>query len=89
MRIQVVHCHPLIDSYDHALYFAIVETLAARGQPVTATDLCREDFRPAMTEVERRTCMGNGYDRSAIACRRPEERRRLSAGSPATPATRC
>ena len=27
MRIQVVHCHPLTDSYDHALFRAIVETL--------------------------------------------------------------
>ena len=26
MRIQVVHCHPLVESYNHALFRTIVET---------------------------------------------------------------
>lgn len=67
MRIQVVHCHPLVESYDHALYLAIVETLRQRGHEVVATDLYREGFQPAMTEDERRSYMGNGYDGSAVA----------------------
>jgi hypothetical protein len=29
MLIQVVHCHPLTDSYDHALFRTIVETMPA------------------------------------------------------------
>lgn len=67
MLIQVVHCHPLGDSYDHALFGAIVETLEAGGHSVVATDLYREGFQPAMTAHERRTYMDNGYDGSAVA----------------------
>jgi hypothetical protein len=37
MLIQVVHCHPLTESFDHALYLAIVETLRAGGHQGVAT----------------------------------------------------
>lgn len=67
MRIQVVHSHPLTESYDHALFGVIVETLRTNGHEVVATDLYREGFQPAMTEAERRSYMGNGYDTGAIA----------------------
>lgn len=67
MLIQVVHCHPLTDSYGHALFEAIVATLRANGHEVVATDLYREGFSPAMTEHERRTYMGDAYDTSAFA----------------------
>lgn len=67
MRIQVVHSHPLTESYDHALFGVIVETLRTNGHEVVATDLYREGFEPAMTEAERRSYMGNGYDTAAIA----------------------
>ncbi|MFO1082068.1 MAG: NAD(P)H-dependent oxidoreductase [Reyranellaceae bacterium] len=67
MLIQVVHCHPLTASYNHALFRAIVETLEQNGHDVVATDLYRDGFDPAMTERERRTYMGNDYDRSAVA----------------------
>jgi putative NADPH-quinone reductase len=67
MRIQVVHCHPLTDSFDHALYETIVETLGRNGHGVVATDLYRESFQPAMTEAERRSYMGNDYDLREIA----------------------
>lgn len=67
MRIQVVHSHPLTESYDHALFGVIVETLKTNGHEVVATDLYREGFQPPMTEAERRSYMGNGYDTAAIA----------------------
>jgi putative NADPH-quinone reductase len=67
MRIQVVHCHPLPSSYNHALFEAIVETLTKNGHEVVATDLYREGFQPAMTEHERATYMQESYDRSAVA----------------------
>lgn len=67
MRIQVVHCHPLTDSYDHALYLLIVETLKGAGHDIVATDLYRENFQPVMTEAERRSYMGNDYDLSGVA----------------------
>jgi NAD(P)H dehydrogenase (quinone) len=66
MRIQVVHCHPLTDSYDHALYLAIMETLQEAGHDVIGSDLYREGFSPAMTEQERRSYMGNDYRPSGI-----------------------
>ena len=61
MRIQVVHCHPLEESFDHALYLAIVSTLRAAGHDVVATDLYREGFSPVMTEDERKSYMDNNY----------------------------
>lgn len=67
MLIQVVHCHPLVDSYDHALFRTIVDTLESKGHDVVATDLYRESFDPAMTASERRSYMGNQYDLSGIA----------------------
>jgi putative NADPH-quinone reductase len=67
MRIQVIYCHPLEDSFNHALFRIIVETLRNNGHDVVATDLYREGFQPAMTEAERRTYTGNGYDDSAVA----------------------
>ena len=67
MRIQVVHCHPLTSSYNHALFEAIVETLTKNGHEVVATDLYREGFQPAMTEHERATYMQESYDHSAVA----------------------
>ena len=67
MRIQVVHCHPLVSSYNHALYKTIVETLRTNGHEVVATDLYRENFQPAMTQRERQTYMEEAYDYSAVA----------------------
>lgn len=66
MRIQVVHCHPLTTSYNHALFRTIVETLGQNGHEVVATDLYREGFQPALTEHERQTYMQEAYDSSAV-----------------------
>ena len=67
MLIQVVHCHPLVESFDHALFRTIVATLKQNGHKVVATDLYREEFQPAMTEQERQTYMGMSYDTTAVA----------------------
>lgn len=67
MLIQVVHCHPLTDSYNHALFQAIVESLRKAGHTTVATDLYREDFSPAMTDTERRSYMTASYDGHAVA----------------------
>lgn len=66
MRLQVVHCHPLTGSYNHALFRAIVDTLESAGHEVVATDLYREQFAPAMTARERATYMEEEYDHSAV-----------------------
>ena len=67
MLIQVIHCHPLTDSYNHALFRTIVGSLERRGHQVIATDLYRESFQPAMTEQERRSYLGMDYDGHAVA----------------------
>lgn len=67
MLIQVVHCHPLQDSYNHALFGAIVETLERGGHQVIATDLYREGFDPVLSAAERRSYYAPAYDDAAIA----------------------
>ncbi len=67
MLIQVVHCHPLTDSYNHALFRLIVETLELGGHEVIATDLYREGFDPRLSEAERRSYFAAAYDASAVA----------------------
>jgi NAD(P)H dehydrogenase (quinone) len=67
MLVQVVHCHPLTDSYNHVLFRAIVDTLEANGHEVAATDLYRESFDPAMTPDERRSYFAPPYDGAAVA----------------------
>jgi len=66
MLIQVVHSHPLADSYNHALFRIIVETLQQRHQ-VIATDLYRECFSPVMTEAERRSYFQPSYAGDEVA----------------------
>src|SRR5690348_8509592 len=67
MLVQVVHCHPLADSYNHALFRAIVDTLEGNGHDVVATELYREGFDPAMTPDERRSYFAPPYDDTAVA----------------------
>ncbi len=67
MRIQVVHGHPLPDSYNAALFQRIVDTLRERGHEVVATDLYRENFQPAMTVAERGSYLAPPYDHSGIS----------------------
>jgi len=66
MLIQVVHCHPLTDSFNHALFRVIVDQLQQRHQ-VIATDLYRERFSPVMTEAERRSYYQPSYAGDEVA----------------------
>jgi putative NADPH-quinone reductase len=67
MRFQVIHCHPLVESYGHALFTTIVTVLRERGHAVTATDLYRERFDPVMTASERQSYYQPSYDDAAVA----------------------
>jgi NAD(P)H dehydrogenase (quinone) len=67
MHFQVIHCHPLADSYNHALFETIVGALEAGGHQVTATDLYRDGFDPAMTAAERQSYYHDPYDAAAVA----------------------
>lgn len=66
MLIQVVHCHPLTDSYNHALFLTVVAALAERGHEVAATDLYRQGFDPVMSADERRSYYQPRYDDAAV-----------------------
>ena len=66
MLIQVVHSHPLTDSFNHALFRIIVDQLEQRHQ-VIATDLDRERFSPVMTEAERRSYFQPPYAGDEVA----------------------
>jgi NAD(P)H dehydrogenase (quinone) len=54
MRVLVVYCHPVPESFCAALRDAAVETLTARGDEVRLVDLYAEKFDPVMQPDERR-----------------------------------
>jgi putative NADPH-quinone reductase len=67
MLFQVVHCHPLADSFNHALFQTMVAALESRGHEVVATDLYREGFEPAMRAQERSSYFRARYDDSGVS----------------------
>ncbi|MGH7114745.1 MAG: NAD(P)H-dependent oxidoreductase [Stellaceae bacterium] len=67
MLIQVVYCHPLTDSYNHALFRTIIVALEDHGHQVAATDLYRERFDPAMSVEERRSYYAARYDDAVVS----------------------
>jgi putative NADPH-quinone reductase len=67
LRVQVIHAHPLPDSYSRALFDLILGTLREGGHEVTATDLYGEGFAPALTAAERRSHDVPPYDARAVA----------------------
>jgi NAD(P)H dehydrogenase (quinone) len=67
MLIQVIHCHPLTESYNHALFHTIVTALEDNGHQVVATDLYREQFDPAMSADERRSYYAARYDDTMVS----------------------
>jgi NAD(P)H dehydrogenase (quinone) len=67
MLFQVIHCHPLEDSYNHALFRTIVAALERSGHTVTASDLAREGFDPIMTADERRSYYQGDYACAAVS----------------------
>lgn len=67
MLFQVIHCHPLTESYNHALFRVILDALAEGGHEVVASDLYRERFDPRMSAEERRSYYETAYDDRAVA----------------------
>ena len=53
MRVHVVHAHPVEDSYNRALFNAVVETLTQKGHEVDPLNLYDEAFRAVMSREER------------------------------------
>ncbi len=55
MRVLVVYCHPVPESFCASIRDKAVATLQARGDDVRLTDLYAEKFDPVMGCEERRT----------------------------------
>jgi putative NADPH-quinone reductase len=54
MKLLVVYCHPVPESYCAALRDAVVDAACTAGHDVDLMDLYAEGFDPAMTARERR-----------------------------------
>ena len=55
MRVLVVYCHPVPESFCAAIRDTAVDVLKARGWDVRLLDLYAENFDPVMGSDERRT----------------------------------
>lgn len=55
MRVLLVYCHPVPDSFCAALRDVAIEVLTGRGDEVRVTDLYAEKFDPVMGCEERRS----------------------------------
>lgn len=66
MRFQIVVCHPLRDSYAHALAGAAAQALTANGHGVELVDLYEENFEPALTARERQSYFQLPYDTASL-----------------------
>lgn len=53
MRVMVLHAHPVQESFNHALYNAVLEALGASGHEVDPVDLYAEKFEPVMSREGR------------------------------------
>lgn len=67
MRYLIICCHPLRDSYTHALSDAVAQALQGSGHAVEVIDLYREGFEPAMTAHEWQSYFRPPYDYAAVA----------------------
>jgi NAD(P)H dehydrogenase (quinone) len=53
MRVLVVYCHPVSDSFAAAAHATVLQALQAAGHEVTDVDLYAENFDPVMSRQER------------------------------------
>lgn len=53
MRVHVIYCHPLADSYNAALHRAVLAGLNKAGHEIDDFDLYAEGFSPVLTAAER------------------------------------
>jgi putative NADPH-quinone reductase len=67
MLVLVVHCHPVADSYSHALFETILAALERGGHQAITTDLYRQRFDPALSEHERSNYLHKPYPDDAVS----------------------
>ena len=53
MRVLVIYCHPVAESFAAAAHQTVLRTLAEAGHEVTDVDLYAENFDPVMRRQER------------------------------------
>jgi putative NADPH-quinone reductase len=53
VRVLVIYCHPVAESFAAATHATVLEALAASGHEVTDVDLYAEAFDPVMSRQER------------------------------------
>ena len=53
MRVLVIYCHPVAESFAAAAHATVLEALAAGGHAVTDVDLYAENFDPVMSRQDR------------------------------------
>jgi NAD(P)H dehydrogenase (quinone) len=53
MRVLVVYCHPVAESFAAAAHATVLQALRAAGHEVTDVDLYAENFDPVMSRQER------------------------------------
>ena len=53
MRVLVIYCHPVAESFAAAAHATVLEALATAGHEVTDVDLYAEAFDPVMSRQER------------------------------------
>lgn len=53
MRVLVIYCHPVAESFAASAHRTVLEALAEAGHQVTDVDLYAERFDPAMSRQER------------------------------------
>jgi NAD(P)H dehydrogenase (quinone) len=53
MRVLVIYCHPVAESFAASAHAVVLETLAEHGHEVTDVDLYAEQFDPVMSRQER------------------------------------
>ncbi len=66
MKVLVVYCHPVEDSFCAALRDAAVEAIRARGCEARVLDLYAENFDPVMRSDERRAYNEKAPDDPAL-----------------------
>jgi NAD(P)H dehydrogenase (quinone) len=53
MRVLVIYCHPVAESFAAAAHQAVLQGLIEAGHEVTDVDLYAENFNPVMSRQER------------------------------------
>lgn len=53
MRVLVIHCHPVAESFAGAAHQTVLQALAEIGHEITDVDLYGEKFDPVMSRQER------------------------------------